>query len=88
MRELGYEPGDLVLVKIGDTVTFKAAAKGTIGTVTYTWQYSADGGITWKNATKGIGAGYNTALMKATINSTHYALLYRYGTRQGRANRL
>ena len=53
----------------GETATFKVIAAGE--GVTYQWQYSKDGGTTWKNKTGATSASY-TVTAKASFNGILY----------------
>ena len=60
-----------VSAAVGDTVTFKVVATGA---TQYQWQYSTDGGTTWKDC----GAtGYDQPTFSFTMKSTFSGRKYR-----------
>jgi len=59
---------------VGKSAKIVVKAKGTKGTVTYQWQYSTDGGATWK-ATKLTGA--KKATFKPKVSNDVYGMLFR-----------
>ena len=63
----------------GKTATFEVDAAGT--GLTYQWQYSTDGGTTWKNKTGATSAAY-TVTAKASYNGILYRCRVKnsYGT--------
>ena len=60
--------------RIGSSFTFTANVKDALGEISYQWQYSDDGGETWKNFTD---AGGRTARMPLEITSENAAYRYR-----------
>jgi hypothetical protein len=68
-------------IKLNKTSAVLAAGKTTkftvtvSGSATYLWQYSTDGGITWKTASK--DTGYKTKTITLKGDDTHYQRLYR-----------
>ena len=62
------------VVEIGSTDSFKVTTKGTTGSVTYQWQFSANGGSTWKNAKL---TGYSTATVSIKATNELDGYLYR-----------
>ncbi len=57
---------------IGDTISFHVVARGT--GLSYQWQASTDGGITWHNST---AAGYNTDTVTNVVSLARVGYLYR-----------
>ncbi len=57
----------------GDTVSFHTEVEGD---VSYRWQYSKDGGETWRNNST-AAVGYNTDTLSMGVNSTRDGYLYR-----------
>lgn len=60
-----------VTVCDGKTATFTVAASTTVGTVSYQWQQSVDGGVTWGNA-PGASATTASYSFTATLLMTGY----------------
>lgn len=64
-------PSD-VSAAVNETVTFTVAASGL--DLTYQWQYSSDGGATWKNCS---ATGYNTASFSFKMAAKYSGRQYR-----------
>ena len=62
-------------VDIGKDVKFTVKAYRGGKTLKYQWQYSQDGGATWKNATS--SKGNKTATLTITTNTTNVQMLFR-----------
>ena len=60
-----------------NTATFNVTASTTAGTLTYQWQVSTDGGLTWANVTGGTGANTASYTTGATSNATDNGNQYR-----------
>lgn len=58
-------------VCVGSTATFTAAGTTAVGTVSYQWQVSTDGGITWNNISGATSASY-TVTTTLTMTGNRY----------------
>lgn len=63
-------------VGIGETARFTAEVTNAVGEVEYRWQYSADDGKTWLNASSAY-SGYNKATIRIVAKDFRYGFLYR-----------
>ena len=67
--------------QIGDEVTFTVVATGS--SLTYQWQYSSDGGMTWRNSTL---SGNNTDTLTTELTEARTAYKFRCVITDGDGN--
>ncbi len=73
MPEIVAQPEDCS-VNEGETAVFTISAEGE--NLSYQWQWSSDGGVTWKNSSSAT-TGYNTASLQVSATSTRNGYQYR-----------
>ncbi len=65
------QPADTVTAVAGSTITLESTATGRPA-VTYQWEVSTDGGVTWTEITAATEARYTTSELSADMNGTRY----------------
>lgn len=63
------------IVCVGSTATFTAAGTTAVGTVTYQWQVSTDGGVTWNNISGATSASYTVTATLAMTGNRYRCIL-------------
>ncbi len=71
-------------VCVGGSTTFTASASG--GPLTYQWQVSADGGVTWTNISGATGTTLTVSGVTQTMNNYRYRLVFTAAPCSGTTN--